>query len=1427
MAQVQSYGSVTWVKLDSTKPHRKPRGLSLVKPVFTFGRLSSNDCRMAFETCSKVHAIITVDTDAPYEAVIGCSGVNGLFLNGRLINKGESANLNDGDLIVICDRTFKWGAATLIEVKIDLTLHSIIPSQTPVRPNLATSSPRLSLVWPCEEATPSSPKRAASLLSGLLSPFRSSAPASPIVQQSLAPTPFDLVHTDLAQWDEMDDEAGDLVTWEEEEEEIDEDGESLSEASLALQATPSLDQRARSRHSPMSADRRVNASPTARKERRLSMRMTIVPTDQAEEWIKERQQKLKLAQAKAEAEEEEWRPTSPTPSSNRVDAPTTPTRRSSSTSRRISTLLLSPVVGEVATTSLVPSDDEEANASDSDSSSDEIAEADEDVSLSFPLTPVASLATKVPLPATPTESSTSVPMIPRHLLTRRHSLREKVLIRSAIKSVITPPLTPSQSSGASSSSEETSSVESTPSQNGMGPDLSPAKMPRDSLDLVRGRNGSLVTPRRDSDDQDEEDDVEDDAMDVDEAEAEVGLASQSMITHSTPVQMTTVPRLIPTSAEARQAALVPLPETPSGSTYSYTPQAARPIFMPELQHAKTATPTPSPAPSASASASVARTPESTTSPNKFSGFVYHSTPTRSTPISSAPTFEFRPTFTPEMTSPINHHRVMATPKSALRPMVMSGRRKSIKGFLQAPPSTVKRRVVFNESVYVKEIVDIREPGLHWRAEDAEEEIVATSAVVKARVDPTTIPLPPSPTSPSTPLPAPISVRKAPLGGMTPSESMKAALAQLAPSGPVFGTPKTFSIGQSRRLGGLPSSTKASRLFASNGTPMRRAQRAGSTPGVGGSAIKIGSAVKVGSASLMPILGREEEGKVAPATTTSSSLALKQRMEDSRSHVNSSSSNGTPSVTETPYRPGSPIRFGEPLTAPKSTKPIPSTSKPTPAPTTEDDDLEFATPTRPAPGHQQAPSLVMGDPNPNHSTSLKRLFAPSAPSAITPKMNGLRMMFKTPASSSFSSMTTIGEGTGKTPGYEGLKELLLTPVPATEKSVSPALQKNFVVVEKAPEVIEVVQDVEAVEVVEPLIEEPVVEAIQEAQSVSPLEQAGTHSIETRSVEAAAEIAAPVMSDLVQAATPEPAVVVESSELEVVAAPIEEQQEDAVEEPTAPAAARKKATRTKRAPVGAVEAAVEAVEENPVLEPTAEEAVVERPARASRAKKAISTTTKKATTKRQLAVAAIVEEEAETSVVVEKKTIRGRGKKALEPEVQVEVLAPVEELAVVEEPKIETVKPKRATVSKKKAVSEVEVVAEENQPEPVPKSKPAARKGRTTRAAPLVFHEDEPEPTPEPVSVVAEPKVVRKARSRSALKHTEAMPQHQQEEEQEHLSVPVVAKTTRARKAAVVVDTENVAPVETKPKRRTAAVKPVEQAEEPTTTATRTRALRTRK
>lgn len=85
-----------------------------------------------------------------------------------------------------------------------------------------------------------------------------------------------------------------------------------------------------------------------------------------------------------------------------------------------------------------------------------------------------------------------------------------------------------------------------------------------------------------------------------------------------------------------------------------------------------------------------------------------------------------------MTSPVTQHRVMATPRSVLR---TGPRKKDMRGFLSAfaPPST-KRKVVFNEEVYVQEIVDIRDQRLHWNPQVDE----------PRAVDPASIPLPESP-----------------------------------------------------------------------------------------------------------------------------------------------------------------------------------------------------------------------------------------------------------------------------------------------------------------------------------------------------------------------------------------------------------------------------------------------------------------------------------------------------------------------------------------------------------------------------------------------------------------------------------------------------------------------------------------------------------
>lgn len=81
---------------------------------------------------------------------------------------------------------------------------------------------------------------------------------------------------------------------------------------------------------------------------------------------------------------------------------------------------------------------------------------------------------------------------------------------------------------------------------------------------------------------------------------------------------------------------------------------------------------------------------------------------------------------------------MATPRSVLRTgPATGGRRKSIRGFLSfttAPPST-RRKVVFNEQVYIQEIVDIRDKSLHWNPK-----------IDKAPLTPRSVPLPDSPAS---------------------------------------------------------------------------------------------------------------------------------------------------------------------------------------------------------------------------------------------------------------------------------------------------------------------------------------------------------------------------------------------------------------------------------------------------------------------------------------------------------------------------------------------------------------------------------------------------------------------------------------------------------------------------------------------------------
>lgn len=79
---------------------------------------------------------------------------------------------------------------------------------------------------------------------------------------------------------------------------------------------------------------------------------------------------------------------------------------------------------------------------------------------------------------------------------------------------------------------------------------------------------------------------------------------------------------------------------------------------------------------------------------------------------------------------------MATPKSALRVGMANfstGLRNPFTSslFSLTAPATLKRKVAFNEEVYIQEILDIRDPQIHWdEARDA--------------IDPASVPLPDSP-----------------------------------------------------------------------------------------------------------------------------------------------------------------------------------------------------------------------------------------------------------------------------------------------------------------------------------------------------------------------------------------------------------------------------------------------------------------------------------------------------------------------------------------------------------------------------------------------------------------------------------------------------------------------------------------------------------
>lgn len=126
----------------------------------------------------------------------------------------------------------------------------------------------------------------------------------------------------------------------------------------------------------------------------------------------------------------------------------------------------------------------------------------------------------------------------------------------------------------------------------------------------------------------------------------------------------------------------------------------------------------------------------------------------------------RAAFQSEMTSPVTHHRLMATPKSVLRPTPSKfqlSSQKSGGGFraalfslasatiLASPttvaasprgvPGTLKRKVAFNDEVFIQEIVDIRDKRIHWNAKVDGAEAAAAALSVRMAAS---VPLPDSP-----------------------------------------------------------------------------------------------------------------------------------------------------------------------------------------------------------------------------------------------------------------------------------------------------------------------------------------------------------------------------------------------------------------------------------------------------------------------------------------------------------------------------------------------------------------------------------------------------------------------------------------------------------------------------------------------------------
>lgn len=134
-----AYGHISLLRASTgTVRNRFP----LVKNTLSFGRLSSNDVRIYQASCSKVHCIINVDANAPYnvsqpsspseivccfgltralQAAITVNSLNGLHLNDVEYSQGAVVGLKEGDEIVICEKVFLWESAAFDPITIQVS----------------------------------------------------------------------------------------------------------------------------------------------------------------------------------------------------------------------------------------------------------------------------------------------------------------------------------------------------------------------------------------------------------------------------------------------------------------------------------------------------------------------------------------------------------------------------------------------------------------------------------------------------------------------------------------------------------------------------------------------------------------------------------------------------------------------------------------------------------------------------------------------------------------------------------------------------------------------------------------------------------------------------------------------------------------------------------------------------------------------------------------------------------------------------------------------------------------------------------------------------------------------------------------------------------------------------------------------------------